>query len=86
MKISEILAEEDLVVVSDNNKETTLQDPKTKIKTIVQKDPNKEGYIKKDPTDPSGKKFVLDPKKEGPVNQNLKPGQTVSQLGPNANK
>jgi len=72
MRLFEINNE--LVVLATDDKNTTLEDPKTKVKTIIPKDPNKPGMIRKDP---AGKNLVLDKSTSGEVDNTIKPGQKV---------
>ena len=74
MKVSDILGEQTLQVVADDPKQTTLVDPKTKIQTLIPKDPNKPGMITKDPT---SNKFVVNTQQSGEVDQTIKPGEQV---------
>jgi hypothetical protein len=75
MKIIELIAEANmqLQVLDDNDDETTLQDPATKIKTVVPKDPKKPGMISKDETG----KLSLNTKTNGTVDRGIKPGDVV---------
>ena len=81
MKINEIadiqITEQELTVVNADDRNVTLIDPKTKIQTIVPKDPKKPGMIQPDPDDPSGKSFKLDNKQSGAVAPTLGPGAKV---------
>ena len=74
MKIRDILGEKELKVVGTDAKSTTLEDPITKVKTVVPKDPNKPGMISKDP---ATNKFTLNTKTTGRVDNEIKPGQNV---------
>lgn len=74
MKVADILGEQTLQVVADDPKKTTLVDPKTKIQTLIPKDPNKPGMITKDPT---SNKFVVNTQQSGEVDQTIKPGEQV---------
>lgn len=74
MKIIDILGEKELKVVGTDAKSTTLEDPITKVKTVVPKDPNKPGMISKDPT---SNKFTLNTKTTGKVDNEIKPGENV---------
>jgi hypothetical protein len=74
MKIRDILGEKELKVVGTDAKSTTLEDPITKVKTVVPKDPNKPGMISKDPT---SNKFTLNTKTTGRVDNEIKPGANV---------
>src|SRR6056300_527032 len=74
MKVADILGEQTLQVVADDPKQTTLVDPKTKIQTLIPKDPNKPGMITKDPT---SNKFVVNTQQSGEVDQTIKPGEQV---------
>jgi hypothetical protein len=76
MKMNEILSEMDKVlqIQQDDEKQTTLVDPKTKIKTIVPKDPMKPGAISKDERG----KLTLDTKTKGTVDRGIKPGDNVT--------
>lgn len=75
MKISELLNEapQMLQIEKDDDKETTLVDPITKVKTIVPKDPKKPGMIAKDETG----KLTLDTKTTGKVERGIRPGDRV---------
>jgi hypothetical protein len=74
MKINEIVSENvALQIEKDDDKETTLIDPKTSVKTVVPKDPTKPGMIK---TDDRGN-LELDTKTSGKVERGIKPGDTV---------
>jgi len=64
---------QELKVDSQDAKQTTLIDPKTKVKTVVPNDPKKPGMIQKDQ---AGKAHLL-AKPQGPVQQ-VKPGDTVT--------
>ena len=76
MKINEILSEMDAVlqIEKDDDKETVLVDPKTKIKTTVPKDPSKPGAIAKDERG----NLTLDTKTKGTVDRGIKPGDNVT--------
>lgn len=79
MKIHEIVTEQMapgamLDVLDDNDQETTLVDPKTKVKTVVPKDPKKPGMIQKDPQG----KLTLSTKTNGTVDKGVKPGDKVT--------
>jgi len=74
MKVADILGEQTLQVVADDPKQTTLVDPKTKIQTLIPKDPNKPGMITKDP---NSNKFVVNTQQSGEVDQTIKPGEQV---------
>tara|TARA_B100002019_G_scaffold274420_1_gene271342 strand:- start:429 stop:830 length:402 start_codon:yes stop_codon:yes gene_type:complete len=74
MKIRDILGEKELKVVGTDAKSTTLEDPITKVKTVVPKDPNKPGMISKDP---ATNKFTLNTKTTGRVDNEIKPGENV---------
>ena len=74
MKIFEVM-QGTLQVLDANDKEVTLQDPKTKVKTIVPKDPNKPGMIQRDP---SGTLIMSNkPGQPQEVDKEIKPGDTV---------
>tara|TARA_B110000503_G_scaffold43763_1_gene71612 strand:- start:42 stop:281 length:240 start_codon:yes stop_codon:yes gene_type:complete len=74
MKIAEILGENTFLQIDqDDEKQTTLVDPKTKIKTIVPKDPMKPGAIAKDERG----NLTLDTKTKGTVDRGIKPGDKV---------
>ena len=74
MKIFEV-TQGTLQVLDANDKEVTLQDPKTKVKTVVPKDPNKPGMIQRDPT---GKlKLSNKPGQPQEVDKEIKPGDKV---------
>ena len=76
MKMNEILSEQDAVlqIQQDDDKETVLIDPKTKIKTTVPKDPSKPGAIAKDERG----NLTLDTKTKGTVDRGIKPGDNVT--------
>jgi len=74
MKINEIIAEQGMLQIqSDDEKETVLIDPKSNVKTVVPKDPNKPGMIK---TNDQGK-LELDTKTSGKIERGIKPGDAV---------
>jgi hypothetical protein len=74
MKISELLNENQFLQIElDDEKETVLVDPKTKIKTVVPKDPTKPGAIAKDERG----NLTLDTKAKGTVDRGIKPGDKV---------
>lgn len=74
MKISELLAENQILQIEkDDDDETVLVDPKTKIKTVVPKDPSKPGAIQADERG----ELTLDPNVKGTVDRGIKPGDTV---------
>ena len=75
MKMNEILSEMDAVlqIEKDDDNETILVDPKTKIKTTVPKDPSKPGAITKDERG----NLTLDTKTKGTVDRGIKPGDNV---------
>ena len=75
MKINEIITEMSpmLQIEKDDEKETVLVDPKSNVKTVVPKDPNKPGMIK---TNDQGK-LELDTKTSGKVERGIKPGDAV---------
>lgn len=77
MKMHEILSEIGtpvLKIEKDDEKETVLVDPKTKVKTIVPKDPMKPGAITKDERG----NLTLDTKVKGTVDRGIKPGDNVT--------
>ena len=76
MKMNEISSEQDAVlqIQQDDDKETVLIDPKTKIKTTVPKDPSKPGAIAKDERG----NLTLDTKTKGTVDRGIKPGDNVT--------
>jgi len=79
MKINEVVTEQMapgqmLDVMDDNDTETTLVDPKTKVKTVIPKDPKKPGMIQKDDKG----QLVLKSKPNGPVDKGIKPGDKVT--------
>lgn len=74
MKMIELLGENTFLQIElDDEKETVLVDPKTKIKTVVPKDPMKPGAITKDERG----NLTLDPKTKGTVDRGIKPGDKV---------
>jgi len=82
MKINEIInknqlpqnQQQELQVVKDTPRETELVDPKTKVKTIVPKDPNKPGAIAKG----AQGKLTMNKQDKGPVSRGIKPGDKVN--------
>ena len=74
MKIYEILDEQTMQVVANDMKSTTLVDPKTKIQTVIPKDPNKPGMITRDP---QTQKLKATTQTAGEVDQQIKPGEQV---------
>lgn len=73
MKIFEVAGTKELKVLKKDQRQTVLQDPETGIKTVVPEDPNKPGKI--EPTETG--EFELTMKKNGQVDRELKPGDTV---------
>jgi len=74
MKMHELLGENQFLQIElDDEKETVLVDPKTKIKTVVPKDPSKPGAIAKDERG----QLTLDPNVKGSVDRGIKPGDKV---------
>ena len=74
MKLYEVMGSQQLQVLDTNDKETTLIDPKTKVRTVVPKDPKKPGMIS-----PNEKgQFELKQKQNGAVAKELKKGDTVN--------
>ena len=63
-----------LQIEKDDDNETILVDPKTKIKTTVPKDPSKPGAIAKDERG----NLTLDTKTKGTVDRGIKPGDNVT--------
>jgi|TARA_B110000858_G_scaffold197974_1_gene261807 hypothetical protein len=78
MKVFEVMGpQQELNVVKDDPKQTTLVDPKTKVQTIIPKDPKKPGMIAKDKQG----KLTLDTQTTGSVDKTIRPGQKVT-VGP----
>ena len=73
MKVYEIMKQE-LSVLADDPKQTVLIDPKTKVKTVVPKDPNKPGMIAKDDKG----QLTLNTQTTGTVDKSIKPGEKVT--------
>lgn len=74
MKIYEVM--QNMLDVEDaNDKEITLVDPKTKVKTVVPRDPNKPGMIKRDQT--GNLKLSTDQNKPQEVDSEIKRGDKV---------
>lgn len=74
MKVSELINEDQFLQIElDSEEETVLVDPKTKIKTVVPKDPAKPGAIAKDERG----NLTLDTKAKGTVDRGIKPGDKV---------
>lgn len=67
--------QQELAVVSADDKEVTLIDPKSKIKTVVPKDPKKPGIIK---MNTATNKLEYDPANAGEVEDPVKPGAIVT--------
>jgi VCBS repeat-containing protein len=74
MKINEVVGMQQMVVAKDDTRQTTLQDPKTKVTIQVPKQAGKQGMIK---TDNKGQ-FVFNPDDDGESEQVLKPGTKVN--------
>ena len=76
MKMSDIITEVDTIlqIQKDDDKETVLIDPNTKILTTVPKDPSKPGAIAKDERG----NLTLDTKTKGTVDRGIKPGDSVT--------
>ena len=74
MKVADILGEQNLKVIANDDKNTTLMDPKTKIQTVIPKDPNKPGMITRDP---KTNKLQATTQQPGNVEQEIKPGEDV---------
>lgn len=79
MKMYEIMLEQMapgtmLDVLDDNDNETTLVDPKTKVKTVIPKDPKKPGMIAKD----NKGQLTLNTKTNGTVDKGIKPGDKIT--------
>ena len=75
MKIHEIVSEATVLqIMKDTNKETVLIDPRTKVQTLVPKDPKKPGMISKDERG----NLTLDTKAKGKVDRGIKPGDKVT--------
>ena len=78
MKVFEVMGpQQELNVVRDDPRKTTLVDPKTKVQTIIPKDPKKPGMIAKDKQG----KLTLDTQTTGSVDKTIRPGQKVT-VGP----
>jgi hypothetical protein len=73
MKIYEVAAKE-MEVERTNSSETVLVDPKTGIKTVVPKDPEKPGKIEQDDMGD----WKLSTEQNGEVPDELAPGDTVA--------
>lgn len=73
MKIYEVMGQQVLQIEKDDDRETILVDPKTKIKTVVPKDPKKPGAISKDERG----NLTLDQNVKGTVDRGIKPGDKV---------
>ena len=74
MKIFEVM--QGVLDVEDaNDMEVTLVDPKTKVKTVVPRDPNKPGMIQRDQT--GNLKLSTDPNKPQEVDSEIKRGDKV---------
>lgn len=80
MKIYEIVniaEQQEMDVIAADDQQVTVKDQITGIETKIPRDPKKPGVIQKDPKDPSGKKFIIDPEAEGEVDNEIKPGAKV---------
>ncbi len=73
MKIYEVMGQQVLQIEKDDDRETVLVDPKSKVKTIVPKDPTKPGAISKDDRG----NLTLDQTTKGTVDRGIKPGDKV---------
>lgn len=74
MKIFEVM--QGILDVEDaNDMEVTLVDPKTKVKTVVPRDPNKPGMIQRDQT--GNLKLSTDQNKPQEVDSEIKRGDKV---------
>lgn len=74
MKIFEVM--QGVLDVEDaNDQEVTLVDPKTKVKTVVPRDPNKPGMIQRDQA--GNLKLSTDPNKPQEVDKEIKRGDKV---------
>lgn len=74
MKIFEVM--QGVLDVEDaNDMEVTLVDPKTKVKTVVPRDPNKPGMIQRDQT--GNLKLSTDQNKPQEVDSEIKRGDKV---------
>ena len=72
MKLHEIMADKELEVVKSDQKEITLQDKKTKVKTVVP-----SNMIKKNPENPQSDELVLSKNQKPTTSQQVRPGQKV---------
>jgi len=81
MRIQELI-EQQMDVVSADDKQVTVKDPKSGIETKIPRDPKKPGVISKDPSDASGKRFIIDPKASGEVDKGIQPGAKVVMKNP----
>ena len=72
--IEQMQAGSQLDVLDDNDKETTLVDPKTKVRTVIPKDPSKPGMIAKDERG----QLKLNTKTNGTVDKGIKPGDKIT--------
>lgn len=73
----EDISEQELDVMSADDKEVVLKDPKSGIETKIPRDPTKPGMIQKDPSDATGKRFVIDAGATGEVDKGIQPGAKV---------
>jgi len=71
------VTEQELDVMSADDKEVVLKDPKSGIETKIPRDPTKPGMIQKDPSDATGKRFVIDAGATGEVDKGIQPGAKV---------
>lgn len=72
MQLQEILTKKEMDVIKSDPKEITLQDPKTKIKTVV---PN--AMISKDPSNPNDPNSVKVNKTQKQDNKKIRQGQKL---------
>ena len=73
MKLAEIAPKKDMDIIKTDPKEITLQDPKTKVKTVVP-----AGMIDKDPDNPGDPNSIsVNSDKDTSKKNALRPGQKV---------
>ena len=72
MQLQEILTKKEMDVIKSDPKEITLQDPKTKIKTVV---PN--SMLSKDPSSPNDPNSVKVNKTQKQDNKKIRQGQKL---------
>jgi len=73
MKLYEVMGSKELQVQADDERQTVLVDPKSKVQTVIPKDPKKPGMIKPNQQG----ELELDTKSSGEVDRTVKVGDMV---------